>query len=261
MHATLFAVANEPGLQEHKVNAMIPAGESVFSGQSKHATAVPWACLYFPAAHTLHVIPFNAAVDPALQVHDVTSKLPAGEFALVVQSEHALAVPRWGLNLPIAQALHTAPLLEAMTQALQLHAMMIVLATNESVFNGPSIQGPMPCKFLYFPVVHGSHAIAMNKTENRGLHRHKVISVVPMDDFVFVGHVVHESAGPRMSLYVPAGQNEHGVPFALAVDPVLQMHDVISMLEMGELVFVGHAKRAPGPPKFLYSPVLHASHV
>jgi len=194
-----------------------------------------------------------------LHLHDAKAKLPASEFVFSGQPVHATAVPRAILKVPAAHAMHCTPLLLAINPGLQSHAVIIVLATNEFVFSGQSVQDPMPGKFLYFPVAHASHAIAVNKAKNPGLHRHNAMSAFPTEEFVFVGHVVHEGAGPTISLYVPDGHNEHWIPFAFAVDPVLQVHDVISILAVGELVFAGHVEHTPGPAKFLYCPVLHAT--
>jgi len=117
---------------------VLPWGEAVFAGQSEQASAVPRAALYFPAAHVTLNTPFDVAVDPALQVHDVRIELPTGEFVFAGQPVHARAVPGADLKVPATHALHATPLLVAINPALQIHDVMVALAVGESVFNGQS---------------------------------------------------------------------------------------------------------------------------
>jgi len=117
---------------------MLPCGEAVLIGQSEQASAVPPASLYFPAAHMSHNTPFDVAVDPALQMHDVLMELPVGEFVFVGQPVHARAVPGADLKVPATHALHATPLTVAINPALQIHDEIVALAVGESVFNGQS---------------------------------------------------------------------------------------------------------------------------
>lgn len=94
----------EPALHLHSDTVVLAAGESELAGQRAHNVApsaveylpapqamqLPAAadCLYFPASHCVHMPPFGPA-KPALHLHLVNNKLPAGETESAGQGRHS----------------------------------------------------------------------------------------------------------------------------------------------------------------------------
>jgi len=82
--------------------------------------------------------------------------------------------------------------------------------------------------------------------------------MLPAGEFVLNGQVEDEIATPVVGLNVPTPRNSHCIPFIVANDPALQVHDVRKTLPLGELVLPGqfeHETAVPG--EGLYVPATH----
>ena len=108
--------------------AMLPAGELVFSGHVKHdaresapsaneyvpfghisQASEPIACLYCPCKQAWHGPP-SAPVYPCLHLQSDSDELPASEFEFAGQVSTQRAVPASSLYFPIGHSSHGPPL-------------------------------------------------------------------------------------------------------------------------------------------------------
>ncbi len=178
------------------------------------------------AGHAVHGPPFGP-YKPELQMHLVNAEQPiheAPEFAghkrqvvatvepIVVEYENAVqlvhALPVVVLKVPATHKAHGPPS-GPPYPTLHVHC----VDTLQPLHEAPEL------------AEHASHATV----------RPVVLEKVP------AGQVVHATL-PVAVLKVPAAQGVHGPPLG-PVYPTLQMQDVTAVLEMGELVFVGHDKQ------------------
>jgi len=128
-------------------------------------TALPFAILYFPAAHNAHGPPFGP-VAPALHTHDPITVLDTAELEFEGQFTHAPA--------PVAP---TVP---------------------EYVFAPQSRQLSFPVTFLYFPATHRTHTLPFPVAP--ALHRHSTLGTSAS---AYAAHARHAVA-PTPAMYVPA---------------------------------------------------------
>jgi len=71
---------------------------------------------------------------------------------------------------------------------------------------------------------------------------------LPIGEFVFNGQSVHAVAVPLANLYLPAPHKLHAWPFVVAMDPVLHVHEVCTVLPSGESVLSGQAEHETATP-------------
>jgi len=222
---------------EHVESDVAPVTlENVFAEQFRH-TDVPVITLYFPGTHSAHGPPFGPLA-PALQMHAVSTELLATELELSGQLRHLsellapsvpeyvptkqfvqAAVPFVILYLPTAHNVHTPPS-GPVAPALQTHAVITVLPGPETVFGGQIRHAPAP--------------------------------VAPtVVEYVFTAQSV-QLLFPVTSLYCPATQRTHTLPFPVA--PALHRH---STLGTSASAYAVHARHAVAPTPAMYVPAAH----
>ena len=92
-----------PALHTHCVNAVLVGGDVDKSGHVEHACD-PVVALYVPAAHDVHVSPFDP-VCPALHTHCVDAVLAGGDVDESGHVEHTCD-PVVALYVPATHAVH-----------------------------------------------------------------------------------------------------------------------------------------------------------
>ena len=202
--------------------------ENVFAEQFRHAD-VPVTVLYLPGTHSAHGPPFGPLA-PVLHVQAVNAELLVTELELSGQLRHLsellapsvpeyvptkqfvqAAVPFVILYLPTAHNVHTPPS-GPVAPALQTHAVITVLPGPETVFGGQIRHAPAP--------------------------------VAPtVVEYVFTTQSV-QLLFPVTSLYCPATQRTHTLPFPVA--PALHRHSTLGTSASAYAAQVKHAV-APTP--------------
>jgi len=222
---------------EHVESDVAPVAlENVFAEQVRHAD-VPVITLYFPGTHSAHGPPFGPLA-PVLHVHAVSTELLATELELSGQLRHLsellapsvpeyvptkqfvqAAVPFVILYLPTAHNVHTPPS-GPVAPALQTHAVITALRAPETVFGGQVRHAPAP--------------------------------VAPtVVEYVFTAQSV-QLLFPVTSLYCPATQRTHTLPFPVA--PALHLH---STLGTSASAYAAHKRHAVAPTSAMYVPAAH----
>jgi hypothetical protein len=236
-----------PQLEHAKLDVAPITAEKVFAEQLVHK-AVPETVLYLPGTHREHGPPF-APVAPALQIHDVTTELPATALELSGQLRQTseefapttpeyvpapqlvqAAVPFTALYFPVAHNAHVPPF-GPVAPTLHTHAPRTALDAGaleysgqlrhvpapvaptvpEYVFTPQSTQLSFPVVFLYLPATHRVHTLPFPLAP--ALHRH---STRGTSASAFATHD-RQTVAPTPAMYVPAAQD---VQFVSAIRPL-----------------------------------------
>jgi hypothetical protein len=184
-----------PGQLKHRSEEFAPGVPEKLPSQQSVQTALPFALLYLPTAHSMHRPP-SGPVAPALHTHDTITLLPAPEAVFVGQFRHA----------PAALA-PTVP---------------------ENVSGPQSTQLLVPLTSLYFPVPHRTHALPFPVAP--ALHRHSTLGTSAS---AYAAQAIHAVA-PTPGMYVPAAQFVQTLTMLAPVTPEYcpagQLRHVLSLL-------------------------------
>ena len=134
-------------------------------------------------------MPFDIAVDPALQMHAAMLMLAAGECVLDGHDVQ-LPAPVAALCVPAKQSVQSTPFDAAVVPAIQEHDSNVMLPCGEFVFSGHGEQGVVPTMCLYVPPAHSPHATPFDAAVDPVLHEHDVTRMLDTGEFVFAGQFV-----------------------------------------------------------------------
>lgn len=231
---------------------------------------------YFPGAQSVQTPAPAPAYLPA--THAVHAQLSPMLFVLVpaAQSVHTDA-PVTAANFPGAHPLQRAacPVAENFPGT-QTHASACALAVGDVLFGGHRMHDAEPDVFLYVPVAHAPHAaVEPPRPVYPAVQTQDATVCAPPEEEVSVGHAEQfaapasayvpaeqllQGALPLTALYVPATQDVHTPP-SRPVYATLHVQSVTAAFWPRVCAFAGHCQHAVAPEKFVYFPLVQASHV